>query len=245
MAMFMTWSHLAFIHWPIDAALARAMVPEPLEIDTHAGCAWIGLVPFTMPRVKHRLGSVPTMRHFHECNVRTYVRVGEERGVWFHSLDATSRLAVIGARLMWRLNYRSAKIDVHAKDHRVRYAVQRTDHTRSQHLDQPGVNLQIDQPAMQCTWEVGSLLARSQPGSLEHFLTERYALFSLDRAGRVRIGRIDHIPWPLREGRVIELNDSLVEAAGVPGEVISDVAPHVLASDSIDVRAWPLERLRP
>ncbi len=220
----------------------RGLVPEPLEVDTFDGWAWVGLVPFTMPRVRHRFGPVPTMRRFHECNVRTYVRCGDERGVWFHSLDATSRLAVAGARMRWRLNYRMAEISIKQHNDCVAYRVRRLDHTRRMHLDQPGVEHAVDDPRLDCAWTIGEALPRAQPGELEHFLTERYGLFALDRHGGVRIGRIHHDPWPLRQATLDRLDDaSLATAAGVPAEVISDVAPHVMAADTIEVDAWALE----
>lgn len=179
--MRMRWASLAFLHWPADASIIRTMVPQPLEIDTFDGSAWIGLVPFTMPLVKHRLfGSIPTMARFHECNVRSYVRYGRERGVWFHSLDATSRLAVAGARLRWRLNYRRAAIELAEAGSTIDYRVRRLDHCTHVHLDQPGVNLKERTPMLDCSWTLGEALPPSEPGSFEQFLTERYALFTLD-----------------------------------------------------------------
>ncbi len=39
----------------------------------------------------------------------------------------------------------------------------------------------------------------AQPGSLEHWLTARYCLYSADRNGRVYRGEIDHDPWELSQ----------------------------------------------
>ena len=48
---------------------------------------------------------------FTRMNLRTYVRDKEgRRGVWFHSLDSTDLFAVLGARLLYGLNYRWAEI---------------------------------------------------------------------------------------------------------------------------------------
>ena len=35
-------------------------------------------------------------------------------------------------------------------------------------------------------------------GTLEHFLTERYCLYTLDRRRRLRRADIHHPPWPLQ-----------------------------------------------
>jgi uncharacterized protein len=44
--------------------------------------------------------------------VRTYVTVDGRPGVWFLSLDATSRAAVEAARRLWRLPYLHARIEL-------------------------------------------------------------------------------------------------------------------------------------
>ena len=92
--MAQTWSNLLFAHWPVDAALLRKQIPEPLQIDTFDGTGWIGVVPFEL-RVRPRfLPVIPRIAAFPEINVRTYVTLDGKPGVWFFSLDATSSLAV-------------------------------------------------------------------------------------------------------------------------------------------------------
>ena len=89
--MRMTWRSLLFLHWPLPPDAVRPLLPAEMTLDTFDGSAWVGLVPFTMTGVKFRwLGSIPSMRRFHECNVRTYVHRDGEPGVWFFSLDAAS-----------------------------------------------------------------------------------------------------------------------------------------------------------
>ena len=36
------------------------------------------------------------------------------------------------------------------------------------------------------------------PGTLEHFLTERYCLYTMTRSGEPRRLEIHHKPWPLQ-----------------------------------------------
>ena len=68
-----------------------------LTIDTFDGKAFVGVVAFTMQKVRpwSWLPGAPTATEFFEINVRTYVHLGgEEPGIVFFSLDATSSLAV-------------------------------------------------------------------------------------------------------------------------------------------------------
>ena len=74
--MTQAWHDLLFAHWPVDAEALRAAVPPALEIDTHDGQAWLGIVPFGMARVYPRgLFPMPWISKFLELNVRTYVKV--------------------------------------------------------------------------------------------------------------------------------------------------------------------------
>lgn len=228
-AIRMVWESLLFAHWPVPPDALRRLVPPALEIDTFDGAAWIGLVPFTMPVFRlNRLPPVPTMSRFHECNVRTYVRErdGGGAGVWFLSLDATSRLAVRGARRLWRLPYHLARIGLRRDGDDVRYSVDRV---------RPG-----PVPArLRCAWRAGAPRQRPSPGDLAHFLTERYALYAVDRRGRPRRGPIRHDPWPLRDAELLDLDDTLVAAAGVR---VPECEPVLHHADRLEVDAWPLER---
>ncbi|MCP4798280.1 MAG: DUF2071 domain-containing protein, partial [Phycisphaeraceae bacterium] len=106
-AVVMTWADIAFAHWRIPPGVLRPLIPAELELDLHDGSAWIGLIPFEMRDCDFRgVPPLPGLGTFLECNVRTYVRHRGVPGVWFFSLDAESRLAVIGGRVVWGLNYR-------------------------------------------------------------------------------------------------------------------------------------------
>ena len=224
-AIRMVWESLLFVHWPVGAETLRSLVPAGLDLDTFDGSAWVGLVPFTMPRVRStRLPPIPTMHRFHECNVRTYVRCGNDAGVYFFSLDAASRLAVWAARLMWRLNYHHAGIELQREGDVVRYRVDRRAGSSAR---------------LRCVWRAGAERPRAAPGTLDHFLTERYCLFTTDRRGRPLIGRIRHEPWSLRDAELLELEDGLVAAAGIR---VPDEPPVLYHADRLEVAAWPLER---
>lgn len=224
----MQWLHLLFLHWPVPAESLRPLVPSSLEIDTFDGSAWVGLVPFTMRDVSPTwLPRLPIrgVTDFHECNVRTYVRCGDVSGVYFFSLDAASAIAVWAARAFWHLPYYRARIKLHREDDVVDYALQRSREPEAR---------------LRCRWRIGDVMPRSGPGSLAHFLTERYALLTTGRdVDDVRIGPIAHEPWPLREAEVLQLDDGLVESAGIMTPASPPVA---YSADDLAVRAWSLLR---
>lgn len=212
--LFQRWHDLLFAHWPVEPDLLRPHLPPGLELDLHDGRAWLGVVPFRMSAIRLRgTPAVPGLSAFAELNVRTYVHAGGHRGVWFFSLDAASRLAVRVARRWFHLPYFDARMTIAGEGQDLRYHSMRT------HRGAPGAEL------------VGRYgprgpVERAAPGTLEHFLTERYCLFAADRGGRVRRGDIAHAPWRLAPAEVaLEVCDMTrlcgLELAGPPESALA------------------------
>jgi uncharacterized protein YqjF (DUF2071 family) len=199
-----SWRELLFLHWSVPVEALRPLVPPGLEIDTFEGRAYVGLVPFTMTGVRPVWApALPGLSSFHEVNVRTYVhREGRDPGVWFLSLDASNRVAVLVARSRYHLPYRFARMSLtRGPLGEVRYSSERL---------WPG-----PKPAT-CAmtyWPTGPA-APAAPGSLEHFLAERYVLYA-ERRERLLRGRVHHTPYPLQAAEFASLDESLVAAAGV------------------------------
>jgi uncharacterized protein len=197
------WNDLLFAHWPIPVDEMARLLPPGLEVDTFDGYAWAGVVPFWMDQVRTRsVGescvTVPSATKFCELNLRTYVRsrITGLRGVYFFSLDAASSLAVLGARTLFHLPYfRASMKRSDGPDGAIEYSSRRLFSSRSARFEARYRGL-------------GEVSGPSVEGTLEHFLTERYCLFT-PHGGRVLVGHIHHLPWPLEaaeaEIRVNEL----------------------------------------
>lgn len=221
----MAWCDLLFAHWSVSSERLRALLPrtEPaLELDLFNGKAWLGIVPFRMAEVRWSgLPGLPGSREFPELNVRTYVRAGGRPGVWFFSLDAASRFAVRGARLGFHLPYWDADMRCDTNGVGIRY--------ESQRVDRGGGTA-----VFQAQYAPSGPVFRSQPGTLEHWLTERYRLFASDRRGRLWRGEIQHEPWPLQPAQAAFDSCDLTSGLGIK---LPAAAPHLLFSRRIDVRA--------
>ena len=226
--MVQRWHDLLFAHWRVAASELRLLIPAPLEIDTFDGTAWIGVIPFYMSGVRMRAAPpVPTAHAFEELNVRTYVTLDGRPGVWFFSLDAASSLAVIGARLGIRLPYFRAAMQMKRQDGTIHY--------RSERWSIAG------HPAsFAATYRGTGPAAPAAPGSLEHFLAERYALYASD-GKRIWRGDIVHPPWNLQTAEARIERNSMIAAAGVgaPGH---EPLLHFAAFQ--DVRFWWPVRVR-
>ena len=136
--MYQVWDKLLFMHWPVSEELLRPLLPSRLRIDTFNGTAWIGVTPFTMPRLRPALlPTLPVVGTSHEINVRTYVHCEGVPGVWFLSLDASNPLAVLGARLGFALPYFLARITLEEQDRTIQFTSRRT------HRELPRLRLRL------------------------------------------------------------------------------------------------------
>jgi len=219
------WSELLFLHWPVPLAALRSLVPAGLDIDTHEGTAYVGLVPFTMSGIRPVWAPpLPGLSSFHEVNVRTYVHLeGRDPGVWFMSLDASSRVAVLIARLTYHLPYRYARMSLErGPTGTVRYRSERR---------WPG-----PRPAScAMTYRPVGPAAPALPDTLEHFLAERYVLYA-QHEGRLFRGHVHHAPYPLQTAEVTDLDETLVAAAGIDRGTGAPIA-HYAKGVSVEVFA--------
>lgn len=216
--MVQDWHHLLFLHWIVSIEQLRPLVPPDLELDTFDKNAYVGLIPFTMTGVRPPFAPpLGPLSRSHEVNVRTYVHFrGADPGVWFFSLDAANPLAVVGARALFKLPYFLARMHLREQAGAIDYFSER--------------QLAGPRPAV-CRVRYRSLDAPSPavPGTLAHFLVERYALYARS-GGRLYRGRIHHLPYPLQSAEVPSLDESLIAAAGIrhpSAEPLMHYARHV------------------
>jgi uncharacterized protein YqjF (DUF2071 family) len=218
-----TWLDLLFAHWPLAPAALEPLVPHPLTLDTYDGRAWIGVTPFVLSGL--RLAPTPPMPYFStfpEVNVRTYASLGGKPGIYFFSLDAASRVAVATARRFYRLPYFLAEMDATKSGGRMAY--------RSKRTDERGHEAELVM-----RYRPSGPVAVAQPGSLEHFLAERYCLYTINEQGQPLRAEIHHPPWPLQHAEAeIDLNTMVP-----PGIRLADVAPLLHFAARQDVLIWP------
>ncbi|HEU4635404.1 MAG TPA: DUF2071 domain-containing protein, partial [Edaphobacter sp.] len=148
------WYGLLFAHWPLPAEQVRALIPDELELDTFGGEAWISLTPFRLNVTLRGLSAFGDMLSFPELNCRTYVRYKGHEGIYFFSLDAASRLAVMGAQSLYRLPYFFATMEHDEKDGRIWF--------RSERRERPAELEAVYQPIGEAREALN--------GTLEHWL---------------------------------------------------------------------------
>ncbi|TWT84664.1 hypothetical protein CA13_61440 [Planctomycetes bacterium CA13] len=195
------WESLLFCHWELPSDALRSVLPGQLEMDTFEGRAFVGVVPFKMRRIKPRWLPQAFAFNFYETNVRTYVVHRGRPGVYFFSLDASSRLAVWAARAGWALPYFYSKMnDLRDGDHATYWSERASSGSSATHS---------------VSYSVGEEFGESQPGTLEHFLLERYLLF-VERRETIHVGHVHHRPYFVKRATVLKIQDGLIAASGLP-----------------------------
>ncbi|HTQ86865.1 MAG TPA: DUF2071 domain-containing protein [Candidatus Solibacter sp.] len=224
------WHELLFAHWVVPASLLRPLIPSRLEIDTRDGQAWLGVIPFRMSGVRLRgTPPVPGLSAFPELNVRSYVTCDGKPGVWFFSLDAGNAIAVAVARTWFHLPYFRARMRSAGNGEWIEYRSERT------HSDAPPAKLQVRYRA--CGTE-----QRPEPGTLAHWLTERYCLYAADARENIYCGEIHHAPWKLTSAESEFEANTMAEGLGVE---LPRMEPVLYFAERQEVLVWPPRRLSP
>lgn len=224
--MYQSWRKLLFMHWPLAPEVLRPFIPEKLRIDTYQGQAWIAVTPFIVRHARPVFfPPLPLLSHFSEINVRTYVHYEGVPGVWFFSLDASSVVAVVGARTAFHLPYHTADMDCRDDSSRITY--------RSSRLTAP-------QPVeFEAGWQKGDLLGEAAPDSLEFFLVERYCLYAMHGVDLYR-SRIHHPPWKLQRAELLSCRSTMIEGQRLP---VPGGTPLLHYSEIQDTAIWPIKRV--
>jgi uncharacterized protein YqjF (DUF2071 family) len=193
------WSHLTFLHWRVEPSRVAPLLPAGVAPDVHDGSSWAGLIPFLLDRAT-LFGSppVPYAGSFVELNVRLYgVDRQGRRGVVFRSLEASRLAAVLAARAAFGLPYFWSRTRMQREGRSLGYDSQR-------HGGGPSSRVRA---------RAGG---RIEPTPLDDFLTARWGMF-IRRRGRTAFVPNEHEPWVLHSAEIVDLDDELVAAAGLPG----------------------------
>lgn len=195
------WDRTLMIHYEVDPAALKPFVPFPL--DVRDGRAYVSLVAFTLRDMKPARGGKLTEWLFRPIathgflNARTYVRVGNEPGIYFLTEYLNNLLSLRLGPPLFGLPYRGARLDYR--------------HTWEDVAIRGRVSDECAGTALEYSSEVSptAKFTASVAGSLAEWLMERYTAFTKHHRHR-RLFRVWHTPWLHTAVNVKILDDSLL-----------------------------------
>jgi uncharacterized protein YqjF (DUF2071 family) len=91
-----------------------------------------------------------------------------------------------------------------------------------------------ERPRLEVRYRVGEYLGASPPGTIEHFLIERY-LLHVRRGPSLWTVRVHHRPYPVQRAEVLDLRDELLAADGLPAPVGPPPLVHYASGVDVEV----------
>ncbi|MDF1825797.1 MAG: DUF2071 domain-containing protein [Verrucomicrobiales bacterium] len=181
------WVDFVFIHFEVDRDLLQQVVPFP--VDTYEGKAFVSLVAFTMKRMRPAFGGKATgwilrpIASHQFLNLRTYVNLGGQTGIFFMEEWLNEKFAVILGPKTFGLPYHYASVDYLHDEERC------------------ACRVLANEGEICFSGRKNKALGTVCPGSRDDFLLERYTAFTA--AGRKphyfrvwhpswKIGAVDH-----------------------------------------------------
>ena len=197
------WSQVLFLNWKVDPAQLQSRVP--FELDLFDGRAVISIVPFYMSQIRFPWTPVvPGISKLWELNLRTYVKHAGKSGIYFFTLDSSSRIGNWIAQKFFKLPYRYAKMTCETEKDQYDF-------------DSAGADYRL---------RIRSRLeSQAIENEFQRWVTERYHLFLTDR-GEVFRGDVSHAPWKTQSVQVLECSGEFSDLAGLRLEGIPHSAYH-------------------
>ena len=225
---FQGWRDLLFASWSMPIDQVRAIVPSQLEVDSYDGRAWVSLVPMRVEGAHFRdVAPIPGLDHFCEINLRTYVKLGDEHGVYFITIDCADAIADWLGEKLFEAPFLRANIAMVEQEGEF-YFISRRTQSDMPHADFVGGF----QP-------VGEAFETSSD-PVAQFLLERYFLALSNKHGSVGCVKIHHPPWSVRRAETKVRVNSICSAGGLDLDRPPD---HAVYSAGTDTLIYPPTRV--
>jgi uncharacterized protein YqjF (DUF2071 family) len=219
-----TEAEMLFLSWPVPAAAVAGRIPPRLSLDTYEQQAWITLIPFRMERLHLRgLPPAPPFSRFDEVDCLTYVMHREERGIWFFRIDAASLVGSMVGRRLFGLPYHHSTVSLDLEgEERIFQSAARG-------------NAGDERPELRVRYRPRGPAHVAAPGTLAHFIVERFVMFSSGGSGTLLRGLEARAPRKIQECDVTVSRNTLPQAAGIPGPTGEPIAWYCGRSE---IRTW-------
>jgi hypothetical protein len=199
------WLDVLFVHFRMPPEKLAPLVPLPL--DLFRGDAYVSLVAFTQSRLRLAVGGwlgallVAPLAHHAFLNVRTYVRHGNARGIFFMTEWIPNCAAAFVGPRTYGLPYRLGRLDYRGTRREIAAAAGRRLRIDLRGMGPSPVHSRLEPLRARAAGAASCMGEAPMPRELDAFLLERYTAFT-HRRGVLRRFDVAHEPWPYRRVEV-------------------------------------------
>src|SRR5699024_1170660 len=184
------------------------------------------IVPFKVDKMRIRkLPPLPFLYPFSEVNLRTYVKKDGIPGVYFFSMDAANFLAVMGAKTAG-LPYFQAKAKLRKRGKKFYFKSTRKKEKKE---------------ACQVAYQPAGKQCYTEKGTLDYWLMERYALWSVKHDSLIR-GDIHHKQWRVQHADVTLEKQTITDPYLQNNAFISEPLAHYAKAKRVMI--WPVKKVK-
>ena len=220
---------MLFVHWPTPHGRIASLIPDGLELETYDGTAWLGIVAIRMSNVHLRgLPSVPFASAFYQLNLRTYVRAGDKPGIYLFSADVSNPIVATAARQLFFMPYFNSTMAYREDAELHIFSSVRNDNAA------PPAEFAVSYGPI-------SPVYNAEPGSLDHWLIERYCVYNTDPQGNLYRAEAHHFPWPLHRADALIGTNTLTLPQGIELGEMDPMLCHY--AHSLDALLWQPSRI--
>jgi uncharacterized protein len=203
-----------FAHWRASLSELSRLLPPGLAADVFDGDPWLGLTAYRVSPFRIRgFLPLPGVASFLQLEVSTPVVFGDRPGLWLFQLETSKQLVAEALKRTHRLPAYRARMS----------------------FGDGEFEAARDGRAFRARYAPDGSPFVAEPGSLAHFLTERYAVYTAD-GGRLYRAEVHHPAWTLQPASA-EIRTTTLAPLSLSGE------PSLLYAAAGDVAVWPLEEL--
>lgn len=220
------WSDIMLLTFEAPEALLRRGIPPGVELDRWNGRAHVSIVALHMRDVRVLGWAILGFAAHPQVNFRTYVRRGGEPGVWFIRQFVPSRVIAAVGRLRYDEPFWPTPIR--------RRVVETPSELRAEYAVGPEA----------LGWHVSVAGSRAvripEPGSHEHYLTERSFACRARADGALSVFRVVHPTWAVREVRSVDYRLDFGSLYGAEWEFLNKAEPaSVVCAEGSAVAVYP------
>ena len=223
------WRNQVSLHWPVDHATLRAMIPLAFEIVDFEGTSWVSLSAFEVAAIEVSSPiPLPSIDPFAQIELSTRVRIGSRDGIWYFAIDGSSNTAAAAASRLFSLPYQRADVGI------------ATDGRETPTIAVTAKREGSSPAALQLAIRAEGPMIDPHPGTIEHYLLSSSGVFIMRDGVPMHVG-VTRESWRWSRAEVVKLEETWLWASGFTTRpqrplafLVREIRPAIYAPQRVD-----------